>query len=67
MSSLDVDPNLSPPEGQTSFSSIPSAHFVEDVDDYMKNEDNAEEKLKVFSDFSLNFFTLSSIFRFFVY
>lgn len=37
----------SPPEGQNSFSGIPSAQFVEDVDSYMKGEDNAEEKLKV--------------------
>ena len=38
---------LTPPEGQTSFSGIPEAHFVEDVDSYMKGEDSAEEKLKV--------------------
>ena len=38
---------LTPPEGQTSFSGIPTAQFVEDVDSYMKGEDSAEEKLKV--------------------
>ena len=38
---------LTPPEGQTSFSGIPSAQFVEDVDSYMKGEDNGEEKIKV--------------------
>ena len=36
-------------EGQTSFSGIPSAEFVEDVDSYMKGEESAESKLKVSS------------------
>ena len=40
---------LTPPEGQTSFSGIPSAEFVEDVDSYMKGEESAESKLKVSS------------------
>ena len=38
---------LTPPEGQNSFSGIPEAQFVEDVDKFMKGEDSAEEKLKV--------------------
>ena len=38
---------LTPPEGQNSFSGIPKAEFVEDVDSYMKGEDSAETKLKV--------------------
>lgn len=38
---------LTPPEGQNSFTGIPSAQFVEDVDSYMQGEDSAEEKLKV--------------------
>ena len=38
---------LTPPEGQTSFSGIPSSQFVEDVDSYMKGEESAEAKLKV--------------------
>ena len=38
---------LTPPEGQSSFSGIPPAQFVEDVDSYMQGEDSAEEKLKV--------------------
>lgn len=37
----------SPPEGQTSFSGIPEAQFVEDVEAHMTGEDNAEDKLKV--------------------
>merc|ERR1711976_663289 len=37
---------LTPPEGQNSFSGIPKAEFVEDVDSYMKGEDSAETKLK---------------------
>merc|ERR1711997_594345 len=41
---------LTPPEGQTSFSGIPEAHFVEVVDSYMKGEDSAEEKLKVLDE-----------------
>ena len=45
---LKMSDILTPPEGQTSFSGIPEAHFVEDVDSYMKGEDSAEEKLKVF-------------------
>ena len=40
---------LTPPEGQNSFSGIPKAEFVEDVDSYMKGEDSAETKLKVSS------------------
>ena len=44
---LKMSDILTPPEGQTSFSGIPEAHFVEDVDSYMKGEDSAEEKLKV--------------------
>ena len=43
---------LTPPEGQNSFSGIPEAQFVEDVDLYMKGEDSAEEKLKVKSGFT---------------
>ena len=38
---------LTPPEGQSSFSGIPEAQFVENVDKYMKGEDSAVEKLKV--------------------
>jgi len=39
---------LVPPEGQTSFSGIPAAHFIENVDAYMaaSGQDNVEEKLK---------------------
>ena len=38
---------LTPPEGQNSFSGIPPAEFVEDVDSHMVGEENAEAKLKV--------------------
>jgi len=41
---------LTPPEGQTSFSGIPTAQFVEDVDSYMKGDENAEHKLKVLDE-----------------
>ena len=39
---------ISPPEGQLSFSGIPSAEFIEDVDSHMANEESAESQLKVF-------------------
>ena len=45
---MSVDPDyVTPPEGQLSFSGIPEAQFVEDVDNHMAGEDNAEHKLKV--------------------
>ena len=36
-----------PPEGQLSFSGIPSAEFIEDVDSHMAAEESAESQLKV--------------------
>ena len=39
--------SVTPPDGQSSFSGIPEAHFVEDVDAHMAGEDNCEDKLKV--------------------
>ena len=36
-----------PPEGQLSFSGIPSAEFIEDVDSHMATEESAESQLKV--------------------
>ena len=36
-----------PPEGQLSFSGIPSAEFIEDVDSHMVAEESAESQLKV--------------------
>ena len=44
--SLDAD-SVSPPDGQSSFSGIPGAQFLEDVDSYMKGEESADAKLKV--------------------
>ena len=45
---MSADPDsVTPPEGQLSFSGIPEAQFVEDVDSHMAGEDNAEHKLKV--------------------
>lgn len=40
----------SPPEGQSSFSGIPTAQFVEDVDAHMAGEDSAEERLKTLDE-----------------
>ena len=39
--------SIVPPEGQLSFSGIPSAEFIEDVDSHMTNEESAESQLKV--------------------
>jgi prefoldin subunit 5 len=41
---------LQPPEDKTSFSGIPEAQFIEDVDSYMKGEESAEEKLKTIDE-----------------
>ena len=35
-----------PPEGKTSFSGIPEAKFIDDVDSYMKGDDSAEARIK---------------------
>ncbi|TRY70813.1 hypothetical protein TCAL_10004 [Tigriopus californicus] len=50
MSSLELDPTVKPEAGQLSFSGIPEAQFVEDVDAYMKGEESAEENLKVLDE-----------------
>jgi len=48
---MSADPDsVTPPEGQLSFSGIPEAQFVEDVDSHMAGEDNAEHKLKVLDE-----------------
>ena len=39
--------SITPPDGQLSFSGIPSAEFIEDVDSHMANEESAESQLKV--------------------
>lgn len=46
---MSVDP-ITPASGQTSFSGIPKAQFVEDVDAFMAGEENAEEKLKALDE-----------------
>ena len=47
---------VSPPEGKTSFSGIPESQFIDDVDSYMKGEDNAEAKIKSFDEVKILFF-----------
>jgi len=37
---------ISPPEGKTSFTGIPVATFIEDVESFMKGEETAKDKLK---------------------
>lgn len=41
---------LVPSDGKTSFSGIPEAQFIEDVDSYMKGEESAEHKLKTIDE-----------------
>ena len=41
---------VTPPEGKSSFSGIPEAQFIEDVDTFMKGEDSAEAKLKTIDE-----------------
>ena len=49
--------SIVPPEGQLSFSGIPSAEFIEDVDSHMTNEESAESQLKVIKySVSLNYY-----------
>nr|ALS04440.1 prefoldin subunit 3 [Acartia pacifica] len=40
------DVELQPPEGKTNFSSIPPSQFIDDVDSYMKGDDNVEAKIR---------------------
>jgi len=42
--------SITPPDGQLSFSGIPSAEFIEDVDSHMANEESAESQLKVLDE-----------------
>ena len=46
--------SITPPEGQLSFSGIPSAEFVEDVDAHMAGEESAESQLKVVTSLMLD-------------
>jgi len=41
---------VTPPEGKKSFSGIPEAQFIDDVDSYMKGEDKAEDKIKALDE-----------------
>jgi len=41
---------ITPEKGKLSFSGIPEADFVEDVDSYMKGEETSEDKLKVLDE-----------------
>ena len=53
---------VTPPEGQSSFSGIPEADFVEDVDAHMAGEDNCEDKLKVGWDHLIRYYRHSNLF-----
>jgi hypothetical protein len=48
--------SFTPPEGQTNFSGIPVAHFVDDVDAHMVGEDGADNHLKVINLKNIDFF-----------
>ena len=41
-----MNTDIQPPEGKKCFSGIPEAHFIDDVDTYMKGNDSAEAKIK---------------------
>jgi len=41
---------LVPPEGKTSFSGIPESQFIDDVEEYMKGEVKAEDKIKALDE-----------------
>ena len=41
-----MNTGVQPPEGKTSFSGIPEAKFIDDVDSYMKGDDSAEARIK---------------------
>jgi len=41
---------LVPPEGKTSFSGIPESQFIDDVEEYMKGEEKAEDKIKALDE-----------------
>ena len=43
---LKMNTEIQPPEGKKCFSGIPEAHFIDDVDSYMKGEENSEVKMK---------------------
>ncbi len=50
-SSIEIDPDsVVPPDGQLSFSGIPEAQFVAEVDKHMAGEENAEHKLKTLDE-----------------
>ena len=51
---LNMTDSITPPEGQLSFSGIPSAEFVEDVDAHMAGEESAESQLKVVTSLMLD-------------
>ena len=41
-----MNTDLKLPEGKKCFSGIPEAHFIDDVDSYMKGDENAEAKIR---------------------
>ena len=53
--------SITPPEGQLSFSGIPSAEFVEDVDAHMAGEESAESQLKVVTSLMLDMTIIEKI------
>ena len=49
-----MNTDIQPPEGKKCFSGIPEAHFIDDVDSYMKGEENSEVKMKELDEVSLS-------------
>ena len=54
-----MNTGVQPPEGKTSFSGIPEAKFIDDVDSYMKGDDSAEARIKELDEVSLAFKLIS--------
>merc|ERR1711879_231110 len=46
MGLIAMNAGIQPPEGKKCFSGIPEAHFIDDVDSYMKGDESAEAKIK---------------------
>ena len=48
-----MNAGIQPPEGKKCFSGIPEAHFIDDVDSYMKGDESAEAKIKELDEVSM--------------
>lgn len=58
-----MNTGVQPPEGKTSFSGIPEAKFIDDVDSYMKGDDSAEARIKELDEVSFVYIEKQSFLR----